>query len=187
MFEVVSLVQSLRIIGEYQWVIGMLLLPICLYLPTKTKIDNSNVASIAASVIIGGLSYRYGLLILQTNPDIQLTQLQLWLKTHKEVMLFVWYFGFCFIDTLAMFVIYLLHKKFNLPNSFFTKTLVFGYFSDAIINLLRLGERYLLGTDYLQPLYRWGIPGINIGVALVALFIIGRRSYHYLMVKNCNV
>jgi hypothetical protein len=171
--------EILRTIYEYQWIIEIVLLLICLGLPIKTKAFSSDMAALAAISIIGGCGYKYGLFILQTDPDVKLTAIQSWLQANKDVLVFVWYLGFCFFDNLAMVSIYLVHKKFSLLNSFFTKTVILGFFIDAMINLFRFVERYVFGTDYLQPLYRWGIPSINTGVLIVAITVITKVTYKY--------
>ncbi len=184
MSELISLMQWLQAIVEFQWLIEIVLLFICLYLPTKNETDRSNIVSLAVLIVIGGLGYRYGQLILQTDPDIKLTSLQLWLKTHKDVMLFAWYLGYCLMSNVAMLSIYLIHRKFNLPNSLLTRTVLLGFFAAAMLDLFRLAERYLWDTSYLELLYQWGMPSINIGALLVALTVVGKESYKYLIIKT---
>ncbi len=64
-------------------------------LSTKNKMTKSDAISLTIRSFIGGVDYRYGLLILQNNAKVDLTPLQLWLKAHDQVMLFAWYIGYC--------------------------------------------------------------------------------------------
>lgn len=178
------MLQALRDTAEYQWIVEVVLLGILLCLPTKDKLFSSNTIALATVVITGGIGYRYGVFILQTNPVIPLTPLQLWLKLHPQIMLLAWYLVFIAIDNMAMLAIYLAHKKYNLPNGYITKTILLAIFADALINLFRLTERYHWGTDYFKPLYLWGIPAINIGVLLVVFVVTIKTAWQHVHYKK---
>ncbi len=179
-----QLEQLLNFAIEYQWMTEAVLLVLLFLLSANNKLANSNIISLAVFVCVGGLSYRYGLLIMQDDPKITLTTLQLWLKSHEQWMLFAWYIGLWFFSFIGMLVTYLLHRRLRSPNSYATKTILLAYLTVALLNSFTFLERALWDTYYLHTVYQWSIPGINIGVLLVFISVTAKTTYDYILERK---
>ncbi len=183
MIDRAQLMQLFNIAIEYQWMAEAVLLVLLFFLPTKNKLTNSNTISLAVFAFVGGISYRYGLLIMQDDPNVALTPLQFWLSTHRQWMLFAWYIGLWLFAFVGMLATYLLHRRFSLPNGYATKTMLLAYLCVALLNAFSFVERSLWDTSYVFMVYQWGIPGINIGVLMVFIGVTIKAAYDY-MLKN---
>ncbi|MFT4925488.1 MAG: hypothetical protein ACI8WB_001581, partial [Phenylobacterium sp.] len=116
MLESMQILQILREAYEYLWVFDALILSSCWYFNTKGTMSRSDAISFTAVVVIGGISYRYGLAIFQATPGVELTSLQSWLELHPQVRMFAWYLGFYVFALTGVVTIYQLHKSFDLSN-----------------------------------------------------------------------
>ncbi len=164
----------------FQWAMDISLLMILIFLFTRNKKEYSNIISLVVFTLVGGIGYRYSLVILQSNPDVALTSLQLWLQDHDKAMHFIWYIGLCIFDSIGLLAIYLLHQKLKLPNGIVTKTILLAYLIDSSLNVVRFTERSLFETHYLKSIYQWGIISINIGVLMVVLSVAVKAAYEHI-------
>jgi hypothetical protein len=82
-----------------------------------------------------------------------------------------WFVGFMVVYGIGIYMLYLLHTTFIIRYSFVSKVVLGSYFIATTLQMVRYSERLLLGFDsaYLQPLYRAGIPAVNIAMASMAL------------------
>jgi hypothetical protein len=173
------ILQMLRDIDDYLWEVSLFILFVLLLLPIRNKEMSSSTIAVTVLVVIGAIDNQYGRFIVQVDPAIALTDVQLWLKVHDQFMLFVWYLGFFILHNLVILCIYHLYKKYDLRNSYITKTILLASFAAGILQLTRLTERYIFSTDYLNLPYQWGIPSIHIGmIAVVSFFTITKASQY---------
>lgn len=186
MIEPERMLQLVRELFEFQWIIEVALLMALIFLSSKDKKVYSNTVSLAVFAFVGSITYRYTLLVLQSDPNIALTPLQLWLQEHEAIMNFVWYIGLCFFDTIGLSAIYLLHQKMRLPNGYATKIILLAYLIDTLLNGLRFAERSLWDTHHLKPLYQWGIASMNIGILMVVFGVTAKATFDYVMRQRAN-
>lgn len=171
--------QMLRTIDYYVWEVALANLLFMLILPIKSKEMISSTIAVAVFVIIGAIEVKYSQFTLQTDPDIALTDVQQWLKDRKAVMWFVWYCGLFVFENLAIFSIYILHRKYGFSNSYVSKSVLLAFFTIAIFQAVNLTERVVFGSTHLDPIYEWGILSINIGViSVVTYFVISAMSQY---------
>ncbi len=187
MIEAMNILQLLEAVVTSVWVCYFILLIVLIIVSLRDRDNGSSIVSIAVIGSIGALTDFYLKLLLQTNPHVELTSLQAWLVIHKEVMLYAWYIGLCLLSLIAIYTTYKLHRKFNLTNTYFTKTFLSAAFFDSMINLTRFSERYIWDTDYLGGLYRWGLLSINICVFSMAVVITVKITYESMINKMKSV
>jgi hypothetical protein len=186
MIESTQMLGTLLDIVATQWVIEAVLLAILLYLPAKDKMAESNVASLFIFAFVGGIGYRYLLLILQANPDVTLTPIQQWFADNDKVRLFAWYMGLWFVDVIGMLAIYILHQKYRLPNGYLTRTILVAYFVDSLLNVLLFTGRSFWEVKSLMIFYQWIILSINIGIILLAFGMTAKVVYEFYLNKKLD-
>jgi hypothetical protein len=104
--------------------------------------------------------------------------------TAQLLVRFAWYIGFALSEMLMMYIIYKVHVVFKQTYSTLTKVMLLSCFVLAFIHLSRFAERHLFYTDFLQPIYRWGIPSINVSTAVMAVTLGLFAVYQHLRRKK---
>lgn len=97
------------------------------------------------------------------------------LATNKEPFFkFVWYGGFVLLDFLTVFLLYKFHELLNQNVGAVAHLVGLSFCLLAVIQTLRYIDRYVTSTEFLQPLYQYGIPMLNIVLVplVVALWVI---------------
>lgn len=150
----------LQLINKLTWFMECAAFGLFLLFAVHDKKANSSVIALSIMVLFGVVMHWYApyLLTLQT-PET------------RPYVLFIWYVGFVAIDALGIWILYRVHDAFTIRYSVPAKILMIAYFVLAMANLIRYGERLLLGMGsvYLKPLYQAFIPAINIGMATTVL------------------
>lgn len=151
--------ELLLTMGKWTWIIEFVSLCLFVGISIQDKKVGSSVVALLIVVVLGGLMRQYAPhLYAITDPEYQA-----WVR-------FAWYMGFTAIYAFGMFILTKVHLTFMLRFSFMAKTVLFGYFVAGQLQLFRYAERAIGKTDYLQQVYQVGIPTINIGIAITALF-----------------
>jgi hypothetical protein len=156
-------------IGGYVWLGYFVALCCFLFLALKRIEINSSLIIMAVTAVVTGLTYQYAPFLLSIKePE--------W----KTLVRVSWYLGFVVLDGLIIFTGYKIHSVFKINYSFAAKMMMLSFFVKAMLHLTRLTERYFWDTDYLKPLYKWGIVSINITTTIMVLSIASVAIfYHY--------
>ncbi len=86
-----------------------------------------------------------------------------------EVGRLFYYFGFAFIDLVAIVLITKIHKEFVIVFSFPTLSVLFILKALAVIQVIRLIDRQV-GIDLLASIYSHSLPSLNMAVIAFLLF-----------------
>lgn len=160
--------ESRYIISLFMW-LGYIF---CFYVwITKNRIVNSFLLSFFVLVVFKGIMWAIEPLMFSPTGD-------------RGVDRFIWYFGFAFIEFLAMYTIYYLHKvvsiKFNRDG-----IVIVSFFALLMfMQFIRYLDRQVFGSDILGEVYGYGIPAINIMILVYILFAVVMQSNEG-KVKKC--
>jgi hypothetical protein len=160
------MIEMLLTVEIYAWTADFAVLCVVFILAIKDQRVSSSLIAITVSVLIGGIMHQLTPILL-TIDDPELL----------PIKLFGWYMGFVSFDTLGIYVIYKIHKIFNINYQFIARMIMLQLFVLGQLQLLRYTERLIFDSDYLMALYKSGVIGINITTALVALIFALVVSY----------
>ena len=171
----------LRMIEGYLWIADTTSLLLIIILCCRRKEISSISIALGVIAFIGFISLKYGILLVQTNPKIPKTELQLWLGEHEQVKFFFWYVGFITLDCLALYLIELLHRSADVIKASISRLVAFAFYTHGFVSFFRYLERSWFGTDYLKYTYSFTIAAIGIGTSLVCLlFVLRSLREHYI-------
>lgn len=162
-----QLFEYFRLIEGYIWVTDFVSLCLIIHFTYKTKSITSVLISLGIGVFIGGISLQYGLLIFQIDPKATKTAFQLWLINHEQVLLCAWYIGFVILDCLALIFITSLHRSAKLSPNSVSRMIAFAFYVHGTVNIAQYFETLWGETSYIEKLYEFGIPAINIATSFV--------------------
>jgi hypothetical protein len=171
-----ELTTLLHNIGNTSWFFYGLSLLMFYYL-TKGQTDKSSaLVTLIVIMVFNSLMQGYqGIMdwYIKENPGFSST------------VNFFWYMGFAGIDLIAMKAIYKVHEKENVRISPLGQYASFAFFVSANIQLLQYAEIVIFKTDeYIDKLYRFGIPAINIGTAIICFGVALMALYHFYFTKE---
>lgn len=109
-------------------------------------------------------------LVLANGAMTAMTPILYQLATNEAPFFkFAWYGGFVLLDLFAVYLLYKFHTLLNQNVGAIAHLVGLSFCLLGIIQSLRYIDRYVFGTDWLQPIYQYGIPVLN--VVLVPLVV----------------
>lgn len=152
--------ESRYIISLFIW-LGYILC-FCVWI-TKNRSVNSLLLSYFVLVTFKGVMWAMEPLIYSPTGD-------------RGIDRFIWYFGFAFIEFVAVYIIYYLHKKVSIKLNRDSIVIVFSFILLMFMQFIRYLDRQVLGSEILREVYKYGIPIINILVLVYILFAVVMQS-----------
>lgn len=167
--------ETLYLLDAYAWASDFSVLCIFFALAVKNQKVSSSLITMSIIAIIGGIMLQYApLLLANTNPD------------YTTIIRIAWYIGFALMYTIATAALFYAHKACRVEYRFLAKLTIIAFFMLAMLQLSRFTERYFWGSDYLQPIYKYGVIGINTGVTTMELIIAVMAVYLHFSKKEVN-
>lgn len=145
---------------EYTWFSNLITLVIFVSIAWKSQLLSSSAISVLSLTVITGISVKYEPFLLSfKSPE------------DKEWVRFAWYIGKAVFCGITIFCISKTHKVWKKTNSFTTQMILLSVYVEALFHLSRFIERLSWNTDYLLPIYRWGLVSMNIATSATAFTI----------------
>lgn len=136
-------------VAEYLWIACLLTLVMSVFVPV--------VQSSRATAIIWVVM---GLIMDRIAPELM--ALSTW---DAEIGRHVWYLAWVIFNTLTVFLIFYVHKRFIWQYSKLSQYITLCCVAMVILQTARLMDRLLFKTDALPSIYKYAVPSINIAVA----------------------
>lgn len=162
-------IELFNLMDKFAWLGEFIALLVFFALAVKDRQASSSLIAVTVMVVIGGTTHQYAPHLLEITDEQYTTLVRV-----------AWYIGFAVFDFIAIYAVYKLHQIYQMSYRFIAKMVILAYFTKAILHLTRFTERHFFDTELLQPVYKYGIIGVNIGGAFTVLVISLAALYaHY--------
>lgn len=140
-----------------------------------TKRINSVLITTLAFLLVQSISFAFIALVRDSQSDLSPFMTRV-----------VWYFGFAFVDLLAVVLIYKLHSALKEIYSLSATTAVWVLLYLGALQVLSFVDRQY-GYDLLAFLYKWSIPACNVAILMmlaVSTVMLGMQKRGYSGIKG---
>lgn len=167
------MVQWLQDSAIYLWILDFFVWCTFFWFSIKDKRVSSSLIAITVVLVIDGVMTNYGNLIAEFFDS-----------GYTQTVRVVYYGGYVLFDTLAIWVIFKVHKIVGLDYRVIARTYLLAYFVLAWIQLIRLAERLYFDSNSLKLAYSISVAAINTGTAIISCSVALVTIYLHLTRKH---
>ncbi len=146
-------VESLFAFDENLLYLNFISVAIAYYFSFKRNKLNSTLLSLGIMMVFSFLMTSYTQPLYDASVKYQ--------ADYLHEFRFLWFLGFSFWDLSIVGLLLLSHNKFRLKRSFCANAVILAYSVKMGLHITLYIEKELFLSNYFEPIYKSGIPGIN--------------------------